>query len=85
MPTTCTRSMLMIPLNYAPWLSGWPNRFLQRMAQASTTVFVIGDYQGEGFSQGLNDPEQLQKLPADYSGGIWTDQVDLLGPIVHAE
>jgi glycerophosphoryl diester phosphodiesterase len=43
-PANCKRSMLMIPINYAPWLWGWPNRFLQRMMAANTDIFLLGDY-----------------------------------------
>ena len=81
-PAACERSMLMIPMNYTPWLWGWPNRFLQRMMALNTNVFLIDDYEGEGFSQGLDDLEKIQELPEDYSGGIWTDRIDLLGPVI---
>lgn len=79
-PATCKQSMLMIPINYAPWLWGWPNRFLQRMAKVDTNVFLLADYQGEGFSQGLDDLARLQELPDRYSGGVWTDRIDVVGP-----
>ena len=81
-PPTCERNMLMVPINYAPWLWGWPNRFLQRMDSVGTSVFLIGDYRGEGFSQGVDDPERLKELPSDYAGGIWTDRIDLIGPAI---
>ena len=84
-PAACDRSMLMIPRNYAVWLWGWPNRFLQRMATVETSIFLIADYQGEGFSQGLDDLEQIRSLPEGYSGGIWTDRIDLVGPAVKGE
>jgi glycerophosphoryl diester phosphodiesterase len=79
-PAACERSMLMIPINYAPWLWGWPNRFLQRMAAIDTSIFLVGEYQGEGFSQGLDDLERIRALPENYSGGIWTDRIDVVGP-----
>ena len=81
-PSDCERSVLLVPANVAPWLWGWPNRFLQRMDRAGTRVLVIGDYGGEGYSQGFDDPDRLTELPTDYSGGIWTDRIDLLGPAV---
>ena len=81
-PSTCERNMLMVPINYVPWLWGWPNRFLQRMESVGTSVFLIGDYRGEGFSQGVDDPDRLKELPSDYAGGIWTDRIDLIGPAV---
>ncbi|MEM8545315.1 MAG: glycerophosphodiester phosphodiesterase, partial [Cyanobacteria bacterium P01_H01_bin.119] len=85
MPEKCKRNMLMVPINYAPWLWGWPNRFLQRMDKVGTSVFLVGDYKGEGFSQGFDDPARLQDLSKNYSGGIWTDRIDLIGPVVKAE
>ncbi|ESA34576.1 glycerophosphoryl diester phosphodiesterase [Leptolyngbya sp. Heron Island J] len=81
-PATCKQSMLMIPSNYTSWLWGWPNRFLQRMATVDTNVFLLANYQGEGFSQGLDDLKRIRDLPEDYSGGIWTDRIDLVGPAV---
>lgn len=81
-PADCARSVLMVPINYAPWLWGWPNRFLERMDAVGSRVFVIGDYSGEGFSQGLDDPNRLSALPLDFSGGIWTDRIDRIGPAV---
>ena len=81
-PSQCEGNMLMVPVNYAPWLWGWPNRFLQRMKKAGTAVFLIGDYRGEGFSQGFDNPDRLKELPSDYAGGIWTDRIDLIGPAV---
>lgn len=79
-PEACRRAMLTVPANVAPWLWGWPNRFLQRIARVDTLVVLIGDYNGEGFSNGFNDPALIAELPTDYSGAIWTDRIDLLGP-----
>lgn len=81
-PAACERRVLMVPANVAPWLWGWPNRFLQRMDAVDTSVFIIGDYGGEGFSQGFDDPHRLLELPANYAGGIWTDRIDLIAPVV---
>lgn len=83
-PRACERSVLMVPANYARWLWGWPNRFLQRMEAAGSRVFVIGDYRGEGHSSGFDDPARLEELPSGFSGGIWTDRIDLIGPAVRA-
>lgn len=79
-PSECRRSMLLVPVNVAPWLWGWPNRLLHRMDRVGTRVVLIGDYGGEGFSRGFDDPDRLAELPRDYSGGIWTDRIDLIGP-----
>jgi len=79
-PDGCERSFLLVPLNAAPWLWGWPNRFIRRMESVGTPVFVVNDYTGGGFSQGLDRVEDLSRIPADYAGGIWTDRIDLVAP-----
>jgi glycerophosphoryl diester phosphodiesterase len=81
-PSSCENSVLMVPANVVPWLWGWPSRFLQRMDAVGTLVLLIGDYRGEGFSQGFDDPNRLSDLPSHYAGGIWTDRIDLIGPAV---
>ena len=79
-PSACERALVTVPANVAPWLWGWPNRLLQRMDGVGSRVVLIGDYHGGGLSQGFDDPERFRALPADYSGGVWTDRIDLLGP-----
>jgi glycerophosphoryl diester phosphodiesterase len=83
-PSECGGSLLTVPANVAPWLWGWPNRLLRRMDKVGTRVVLIGDYGGEGFSLGFDDPDRLTELPAGYSGGIWTNRIDLIGPAVRA-
>ena len=83
-PADCRHSVLLVPANVAPWLWGWPDRLLRRMERVGTLVVLIGDYGGEGHSRGFDDPLRLTELPAGYSGGIWTDRIDLLGPAVRA-
>jgi glycerophosphoryl diester phosphodiesterase len=81
-PEACRNGLITVPANVAPWLWGWPNRFLRRMDGVGSRVVLIGDYQGGSLSQGFDDPERFQSLPADYSGGVWTDRIDLLGPLL---
>ena len=79
-PAACERSVLLVPVNYAALLWGWPNRFLARMRAAGSEVFVIGPWKGGDFSTGIDDIETLQRLPPDFSGGIWTNRVDRIAP-----
>ena len=30
-PAACRKGMMLVPLNVAPWLWGWPDKFMQRM------------------------------------------------------
>ena len=70
-----------MPINVAPWLWGWPNRFLDRMENAGSRVFVQGDYHG-GWSSGIDTAQDLARLPAGYSGGIFTDKIEVIAPTV---
>lgn len=83
-PEACRDATLLVPINIAPWLWGWPDRFLDRMDAVGTRVYVLGPYAGEGFSQGLDDPELLERLPEGYSGGISTDAIDVIAPALTA-
>jgi glycerophosphoryl diester phosphodiesterase len=80
----CRNSMMMLPANIAPLLWGWPNRFIARMDGAGTSVFLVDDLSLDdlkaGRSQGINSLEDLQRLPKGYSGGIWTDAIETVGP-----
>ncbi|MBR1124418.1 glycerophosphodiester phosphodiesterase [Bradyrhizobium lablabi] len=81
-PADCERSLLLVPVNYAPWLWGWPNRFLARMNKHRSGVFVIGPHDGEDFSKGIDRVEDLTLLPKGYAGGIWTNRIDRIGPAI---
>ena len=52
------------------------------MADEGTYVVVVDDYAKT--SKGLNNLAELHKLPPGYSVGIWTDQIDVVGPILRA-
>jgi glycerophosphoryl diester phosphodiesterase len=78
-PEVCGRTAVLVPINYASYLWGWPNRFLNRMKAVDAEVFVLGPY-GGGFSVGLDSAESLRQLPGGFSGGIWTNRIETLGP-----
>jgi glycerophosphoryl diester phosphodiesterase len=81
-PQACRNAMIMLPVNVAPWMWGWPDRFLNRMQAAGSEVFVLGPYRGGEFSTGIDTPEQLARLPPNYSGGIWTNEIETIAPLV---
>jgi glycerophosphoryl diester phosphodiesterase len=78
-PRGCRNSLLIVPVNVAPWLWGWPNRFLRRMHNVGTNVFVADSLKPGGL-KGIDSTEDLKRLPPRYSGGIWTDRIDVIGP-----
>lgn len=73
-PASCGNSQIHIPENIAPWLWGWPDKFLNRMDSVDTRVIVVA---GNGsWSEGFDTLEDLERLPKGYSGGIWTNRID---------
>ena len=79
-PDACENTQLQIPDNIAPWLWGWPNRFLDRMKQKGTHVYLVRG--GNEFSDGFDTEADLDKLPDGYTGGIWTNRIDKIMPLL---
>lgn len=82
-PQSCRNSVLIVPMNVTPWMWGWSNKFLRRMDSVGSLVFVVDDYKAGG-TKGLNNETDLGKLPKGYAGGIWTDEVDVVGAKIRA-
>jgi glycerophosphoryl diester phosphodiesterase len=82
-PAACRGGLLLVPVNVAPWLWGWPSRFLARMEAAGTEVLAAGPWDG-GFSRGIDDAATFSALPQGYAGGIWTNRIDRIAPLVNA-
>ena len=83
-PEACRNTLVLVPVNYARWLWGWPDRFLARMDRAGSEVFVVGPWAGEDFSRGIDDPDEFRLLPAQFSGGVWTNRIDVIAPLARA-
>ncbi|WP_277431449.1 glycerophosphodiester phosphodiesterase family protein [Trinickia sp. Y13] len=79
-PSACRNSIIFVPINIAPWLWGWPDRFLDRMASARSAVFAIGPYYGGEFSTGIDTPADFRRLPSGYAGGILTNKIQAVAP-----
>ena len=77
-PSSCRHTQLHIPEKVAPWLWGWPARFVLRMESVDTRVILVA---GDGkWSEGFDTVESLERLPANYFGGIWTNRIDRIAP-----
>ena len=53
------------------------------MEEANTRVIVVAG--GGGFSEGFDTTEDIKRLPADYTGGIWTNRIDRIAPLFKEE
>lgn len=82
-PATCRHTIVFVPLNYrwAAW--GWPNRLRARMEAAGSDLYVMApvDRSDPGLG-GIDTPEQLAKLGSGFQGGVSTDRVDVIGPLL---
>lgn len=82
-PRVCDAGMIIVPIQQADLLWGWPNRFLARMHEHRTRVMLIGKIQSlssASFSR-LDSPNELSQVPRGFDGLIWTDRIGVIGPM----
>jgi glycerophosphoryl diester phosphodiesterase len=85
MPEACQSSLVLLPVNVAPWIWGFPDRLIARMREAGTSVFVTGPLGAGDFAggtSGIDDEPLLRRLPAGFGGGVWTNRIEAIGPLV---
>ena len=76
----CENTQLHIPEKVAPFLWGWSGKFISRMEKSNTRVIVVAG--GGGFSEGFDSAKDLERLPANYNGWIWTNRIDTIAPLI---
>lgn len=65
-----------IPVKYAKFLWGWPNKFVERMDSVNTKVVIV---EGNGKrSEGFDSEDSLNDIPEGYSGYVWTNRIDII-------
>ncbi len=84
-PGACQNQLVVVPANYAWALWGWPHKFTQRMADAGSRVVLLGPYGGGGFSSGIDLPDQLNLVPDNFDGLVWTNRVESMGDALNAK
>ncbi len=77
-PESCRNKVVAVPLNYQWAIWGWPKRFLTRMDSVGTKVILLGDYR-DGEIAGLEQPEQLGRVPRDFRGYLWIEDFYSVG------
>ena len=81
MPAACRNTTIMVPINVAPWLWGWPNLLLHRFAAANSTIIMTGPLSsGDPGAAGIDTLEDLARVPPAFSGYLWTNRIELIGP-----
>ena len=84
-PKMCRNTLVVVPQNYARFMWGWPHRFTHRLGVVGTDVILAGPYDGTGFISSINDLEALSGVPDAFDGYIWTDRIELIGPLISAK
>lgn len=79
-PSACHHTQIHIPENYAPWMWGWPNKFINRLENVGTRVIMVAG--NGGWSEGFDTSEDIERLPTHYSGGVWTNRIDVIAPLL---
>lgn len=81
-PKSCHNTLVPAPIDYAPFLWGWPRAFEARMNAAGSTVLIFGTVgSGDEGTPGIDTPEQLRKVPKGFGGYVWTDRIETVGDV----
>ncbi len=79
-PESCKGRTIAVPLNYQWAIWGWPKRFLARMEKAGTRVIMTGPVKNGSAARGIEQLEELPKVPRDFRGYLITEEIQLIGP-----
>lgn len=80
-PEACRNTQVMIPINVAPWLWGWPNLLQARLRDAGSEIILLGPYgAGDPGTAGIDDLDTLARIPPGFDGFVWTNRIELIGP-----
>lgn len=82
LPQACNDTMVVLPIDIAPYVWGWPYRFLERMREAGTEVVLVGPYGGNDFTAGIDTPQLAAAIPDGFDGYVWTNKVETIGPLL---
>jgi len=81
MPEACRNTMVLVPINVAPFVWGWPHLFTERLRAAGSQVILLGPYEaGDPGTAGIDTPELLAQVPAGFDGYLWTNRIETIGP-----
>jgi glycerophosphoryl diester phosphodiesterase len=76
-PNACRHTMVVVPIDHAGKLWGWPRRFEARLRAVGSDVILVGPASA-GHLSGIDDDEALARVPADFGGLVWTNRIEAL-------
>lgn len=81
MPETCHNQIVPVPVNYRGLIWGWPNRFEKRLNKVGSRSMLIGPLEGN-VTSGIDKVEQVKLIPKTYTGIVFTNKIEVIGPNV---
>jgi len=66
----CEDTVVVVPVDIAPLLPGWPEAFVERMTRHGSEVIVSGPG-----GTGIDKKADLDLLPQNIDAYVWTNQV----------
>ena len=78
-PKSMRNIQIHMPVEYAKYLWGWPNKFLKRIEKVNTR-FILTQKKGQ-WSGGFDGLEDIKKIPKGYFGYIWTERIDVVSKL----
>lgn len=82
-PDACRNAIVTVPEGLRVVLWGWPNRFLDRMHDAGSEVYLAGPVKWSVQSvEGIDTVESARRAPMGWKGGVQTDRIEVVGPIL---
>jgi glycerophosphoryl diester phosphodiesterase len=83
MPPACRNAIVPLPINFAAWMWGWPNRFLDRLHAAGSEVLLLGPYTpGDAGSSGIDTPAEAAEVPPQFDDYVWTNEIEAIAPLL---
>ena len=85
-PPACHGDMVLVPISHTKFVWGWPRRFEARMRSVGATVVLAGPYEnGDPGTRGVDDEALLSGVPQGFDGYVWTNRVEVVGPLMARE
>ena len=81
-PGACRHSMVFVPQDLGWLIWGWPNRFLARMQAAGAEPLIGGEITQRAGLGGIDDAARVARLPRGWRGGVSTERIDVVGPLL---
>ncbi len=81
-PENCRNAIVPVPFNYRKLAWGWPNLFAERLRAVNSQLLLVGIYERHSDKPGMNmvNSDELAALPQDYSGAVFADRMEIIGP-----